>query len=105
MLRSPGCLICSATSTWEMSAVIVALDTPYYAISDAVSRVAIADVPAGRYTLHVWREGTSTAALKNLTRSIVVSGTSASFGTSVVPDNAPLPLTHKNKYRQDYVKP
>ena len=76
-----------------------------YAISDAVSRVAIADVPAGRYTLHVWRQGTSTAALKNLTRSIVVSSTSASFGTLVVPDNAPLPLTHKNKYGQDYVNP
>ena len=51
-----------------MSAVIVALDTPYYAILDAAGRVAIADVPAGRYTLHVWREGTSTAALKKSDR-------------------------------------
>jgi plastocyanin len=96
-------LFCNIHS--DMSAVIVTLDTPYYAISDRAGQVTIPDVPAGRYILHVWREGTSAAALKSLTRSILVSGGAASLGTLTVPDNAPLPLTHKNKYGQDYVNP
>ena len=96
-------LFCNIHS--DMSAVIVTLDTPYYAISDRAGRVTIPDVPPGRYILHVWREGTSAAALKNLTRSILVSGGSASLGPLTVPDNVPLPLTHKNKYGLDYVNP
>jgi plastocyanin len=96
-------LFCNIHS--DMSAVIVTLDTPYYAISDRAGQVAIPDVPPGQYTLHVWREGTSAAALKNLMRSILISSDSSSFGMLTVPDNAPLPLTHKNKYGQDYVNP
>src|SRR5260221_12538840 len=56
----------------EMSAVIIALDTPYYATSDKAGDITISNVPAGRYTLHVWREGTSQETLKGLTRSVVV---------------------------------
>ena len=96
-------LFCNIHS--DMSAVIVTLDTPYYAISDRAGQVAIPDVPAGRYTLHVWREGTSAAALRSLMRSILISNDSSSIGMLTVPDNAPLPLTHKNKYGQDYVNP
>jgi len=96
-------LFCNIHS--DMSAVIVTLDAPYYAISDRAGQVAIPDVPAGRYTLHVWREGTSAAALKSLMRSILISNDSSSIGMLTVPDNAPLPLAHKNKYGQDYVNP
>jgi plastocyanin len=96
-------LFCNIHS--EMSAVIVTLDTPYFSISDRTGQVTIPNVPPGRYALHTWREGTSTTALKNLMKSILVSSGSASFGKLVMPDNAPLPLTHKNKYGQDYVNP
>src|SRR2546430_5669857 len=40
----------------EMSAVIIALDTPYYASSNAGGQIAIPNVPVGQYMLHVWRE-------------------------------------------------
>ena len=96
-------LFCNIHS--EMSAVIVTLDTPYFSISDRAGEVTIPDVPPGRYALRVWREGTSTAALKSLMKAILVSSDSASFGKLVVPDNASLPLTHKNKYGQDYMNP
>jgi len=89
----------------EMSAVIIALDTPYYLTSDKAGDITIPNVPAGRYTLHVWREGTSADTLKNLSRPIVVSGTSSSIGKLVVPDNASLLVTHKNKYGRDYESP
>jgi plastocyanin len=96
-------LFCNIHS--EMSAVIVTLETPYFSISDRTGQVTIPNVPPGRYALHAWREGTSTAALKSLMKSILVSSDSASFGKLEVPDNAPLPLTHKNKYGQDYMNP
>src|SRR6266480_4575082 len=50
----------------EMSAVIIALDTPYYASSNAGGQIAIPNVPVGQYVLHVWREGSSMETLKNL---------------------------------------
>src|SRR5271169_221794 len=39
----------------EMSAVIVALSTPYFAISNARGEVSIANVPPGRYDLQIFR--------------------------------------------------
>ena len=41
-------------------------------------------------------------ALKALSRQIVVSNDSSSLGKLAVPDNAGLPLAHKNKYGKDY---
>ncbi|MGB6429701.1 MAG: hypothetical protein WBF06_03895, partial [Candidatus Acidiferrales bacterium] len=40
----------------EMSAVVVAVDTTYFAVSDASGAVTVTNVPAGRYELHVWYE-------------------------------------------------
>ena len=47
-------LFCNIHS--EMSAVIVVVDTPYFAISDRLGRITIPEVPAGRYLLRVWYE-------------------------------------------------
>jgi len=96
-------LFCNIHS--EMSAVIISLDTPYYSISDPAGQITIPDVPPGRYTLHVWREGVSAASLKGLVRTIVVANDSSSFGKIVVPGRGSLPLVHKNKYGQDYESP
>src|ERR1700757_3719041 len=38
----------------EMSAVVIALSTRLYALSDSGGRISIAGVPAGCYVLHVW---------------------------------------------------
>jgi plastocyanin len=93
-------LFCNIHS--EMSAVIVTVDSPYYAVSDSKGRVNIPGVPAGRYTLHVWREGSTTTELKNLARSIVLSEDASSFGKLAIADNDPPARTHKNKYGRDY---
>lgn len=89
----------------EMSAVIIALDTPYYSISDRTGQITIQDVPPGRYTMHVWRETASATSLKNLVRPIFVSSGSSSLGRIDLPVGDALPLTHKNKYGQDYMNP
>ena len=38
----------------QMSAVVIALDTPYYAISDAHGDLSMKDVTPGRYRLHLF---------------------------------------------------
>lgn len=96
-------LFCNIHS--EMSAVIITLDTPYYSVSDAKGQLSISGVPPGRYMLHIWREGDYSSEQKGLARSIVVSREAASLGRLVLPDNNPLPQSHKNKYGRDYDNP
>lgn len=96
-------LFCNIHS--EMSAVVIALDTPYYGVSNHSGKITIADVPAGKYTLHIWREGLSPEGLKSLSRQIVVSNDSNSLGKLVVPGNTASPMAHKNKYGKDYENP
>lgn len=96
-------LFCNIHS--EMSAVIIALDTPYYATSDKGGEITIPNVPAGRYMLRVWKEGLSPATLKSLAKMIVVSGENTSLGNLVVPGTTSVPLAHKNKYGRDYEDP
>ncbi|MBZ5596902.1 MAG: hypothetical protein LAN83_01155 [Acidobacteriia bacterium] len=88
----------------EMSAVVIALDTPYYGISDSRGEVAISHVPVGRYRLHIWYEEAVPDTLRALTREITVSDSDATLGTLRLA-TADLPLTHKNKYGRDYDPP
>jgi hypothetical protein len=50
---------CDAGHPW-MSAFIVAADHPYYAVTDAVGKFELKDVPAGTYKIKMWHEGVHT---------------------------------------------
>jgi len=89
----------------EMSAVIVALDTPYFAVSDRAGRISIPAVPDGRYEMHVWYERSQTEDLKSFTRAITISSDSRSLGAIPIRENTNFSPAHKNKYGQDYVPP
>ena len=89
----------------DMSAVVVTLDTPYYAVSDKSGKVIIPDVPDGRYELHVWYERSLPEPLKNLSRIARISAESRDLGTIVIPEDPSFTPTHKNKYGQDYAPP
>ena len=89
----------------EMSAVVVAVDTPYYGLSDRKGNVAVQNVPDGRYELHVWYERSLPDDLKALTRTVAVTATSKELGTIQVPENPSFTNAHKNKYGQDYTPP
>ena len=88
----------------EMSAVVVALDTPYYGISDSRGQVMIANVPSGKYTLRVWYESALPETLKAMTREVTVSEASSTLGVLRLAE-ANLPATHKNLYGRDYDSP
>jgi plastocyanin len=40
-----------------MAAYVMAVDSPYFAVSDRQGEFSIPSVPAGRYTYHAWRAG------------------------------------------------
>jgi plastocyanin len=86
----------------EMGAIVLALNSPYYAVSDADGAVTIRDVPPGRYLVHMWSEQFQSAA-EGAEHSVVqVGARGASLGTIALAP-APNPLTrHKNKFGEDY---
>jgi hypothetical protein len=85
----------------EMSAVIVALQTPYFAQTKADGKFEITNLPPGRYKLEVWHELASASDLEGLKRDIQINP-----GEQVLPalivrvsDSAP---GHTNKYGEAY---
>jgi plastocyanin len=88
----------------EMSAVVIALKTPYFAVSDANGKITITNVPAGRYSAQLWAEGVSAENLKAWSRDITISGTEQSLGVFRVVEDSLTPV-HKNKYGREYDAP
>ena len=89
----------------EMSAVVVVVDTPYFAMSNRSGTVSIPHVPDGRYELRVWYERSLPEDLKGLTLPITISDSGRNLGAFRVVENPNFTLAHKNKYGQDYVRP
>jgi len=88
----------------EMSAVVIAVNTPYYGASNAKGEITIPNVPEGRYTLRMWYEAALPDKLDTLTREIRISENSANLGLLRL-DGTELAQTHKNKYGRDYEPP
>jgi len=88
----------------EMSAVIITLATPYYAISDARGELTLPGVPPGRYALQVFHSAVVPEALRAQSREITVGPGNASLGTLSLPVSD-VELAHKNKYGRDYDRP
>jgi plastocyanin len=86
----------------QMSAVIIAMKTPYYAVSDKSGGVEIQDVPAGQYRMEVWSERALPETLKSLQREVMISEGASSLGTIAVKETRDLLAGHKNKYGADY---
>ena len=89
----------------DMSAVVIAVDTPYYGASDRAGKITIPDVPDGKYELHVWCERSLPEDLKTLTTIVTVSAETKGLGTIRVLENPNFSPAHKNKYGQDYASP
>lgn len=89
----------------EMSAVVVAVDTPYYGVSDRAGNITIGNVPDGKYEMHVWYERSLPEDLKGLTRTVTISPATKELGTAEIPENPSFSLAHKNKYGQEYTPP
>ena len=84
----------------EMSAVVVAVPTPFFAASSASGTLAIHNVPEGSYEMHVWALGSDEATLAALTRRVAVTGRGVDLGTIQLNESGT--GNHKNKFGEDY---
>jgi hypothetical protein len=88
----------------QMSAVVIALNTPYYAISNWRGEITIGDVVPGRYQMHVFHPSVSPDALHAAEREITVTPGDNFLGSFSLAESD-LELAHKNKYGRDYDRP
>jgi hypothetical protein len=86
----------------QMSAIVIVVDTPYFAVTNKQGDVVIPDVPVGQYKLNVWEEHCSPSNLKEASREVTI-GTDGSFlGTIRLEQSPKLVLVHPNKYGRNY---
>jgi plastocyanin len=84
----------------EMSAVVISLSTPLYAIADATDSITVHNIPPGDYIMRLWVEGALPPALQGLAREIKVSPGMNDLGTTTVP--IATNETHTNKFGGAY---
>jgi len=89
----------------EMSAVIVVVSSPYFAVAGKKGDFVISGVPPGHYTLRVWSENALPETLSALTHEVEISGTTHSVGNLRIRETETATAQHKNKYGQDYEPP
>jgi plastocyanin len=88
----------------QMSAVVIALNTPYYGISDRHGDISISGVAPGRYQLHVFHPSVSPETLHAAEREITVTPADTFLGAFSLAESN-YELAHKNKYGRDYDPP
>lgn len=89
----------------SMSAVVVVLDTPWFATSNKSGSFEIDNVPPGEYRLTVFHERATQPALDSLSRSLTVGEQTLNLPRITVSESGYLPIPHKNKYGKDYPPP
>ena len=85
-----------------MSAVIVVLKHPWFAVSDAAGAFAIQDMPPGEYRLHVYHERATPQTLGALEREVEIVDQGVILPLIAISETGFLEAPHKNKYGQDY---
>jgi len=86
----------------EMSAVIIALATPYYAIASPNGAFLLHSVVPGDYTMHVWIEGVPQSQLDHLVRPVHLPPHAVDLGVIQAPILRPSNLKHDNLYGKAY---
>jgi plastocyanin len=88
----------------QMSAVVIALTTPYYGISNWRGEVAMSNVVPGRYALHIFHPSVAPEVLHVAEREVTVTSGDSFLGNFTLTESN-LELAHKNKYGRDYDPP
>jgi plastocyanin len=85
----------------QMSAVVIAMATPYYAVADVNGVFHLHDVPSGKYEMHIWIEGQRQPMLDQLTKLVRVTVDSRDLGKILIDDQQGTHI-HLNKFGQPY---
>ena len=87
-----------------MSAVILVVDTPYFAVSGRDGEFKILNVPPGDYQLNVFHERASENVLQGLQSKVMLGTENLTLPPIAISESGYLPASHKNKYGKDYPK-
>jgi plastocyanin len=85
----------------QMNAIVISLDTPYYAIVGSSGEAQIANVEPGDYLMQIWAEGLNREEMEKLSRKVKVTDEKLNLGAVEVPATETL-TQHKNKYGRGY---
>jgi plastocyanin len=85
----------------QMSAVVVALATPYYGLSDGRGEIHLADVPPGRYELQIFHPSASPEELRVLSREVTITLDDSFLGNFSLTESNAI-QAHQNKYGKTY---
>lgn len=88
-----------------MSAAIVVVRHPWFAVTQPSGAFAIAGVPPGEYTVHLFHERASEQTLKAAQRKITVSESGATLEPIAISETGYIEAPHKNKFGQEYPTP
>jgi plastocyanin len=86
----------------NMSAVIVVVDSPWFATTSADGRFAIEEVPAGAYRLRLFHERATARELSNAERSVHVSDSGTELNPFAISESGYLPTPHLDKHGNPY---
>ena len=96
----PSYLFCNIHP--EMTGIVLAVDSEFFAITDKKGRYTINGVTPGKYVLHVWYENTALDSLEALARPVQVEADTRTLPGISIAVTRQTPTEHKNKYGQDY---
>lgn len=86
----------------EMSAVILTLSTPLYAVADEREAFVLSGIPPGDYRLHVWIEGVPQSFLDGMKQTLHFGSRTLDLGTLTAPIARPETSSHTNKFGKPY---
>lgn len=86
----------------EMSAVILALSTPLYAVADDHDAFTLSGIPPGDYRLHVWIEGVPQSFLGGMSQTLHLGPRALDLGVMTAPIARPGMSAHANKFGNPY---
>jgi hypothetical protein len=86
----------------EMSAVVLALSSPLYAIADGSNSFALRNIPPGDYNLHFWIEGVPQDFLEHESRRVHLPPRQVDLGQIAAPISPTGNVSHTNKFGKTY---
>ncbi len=86
----------------EMSAIVLVVDTPYFAVSGRNGEIRMENVPPGRYSVSVWHQRAKPERPSDFPHEVVLSAANATLSGIRLIDAGQVVPPHKNKYNRDY---
>lgn len=86
----------------QMSAIVVALPTPFHAVTDKRGAFTIENVTEGRYRMELWHERSTQEFLATLAREVQVGSGGLDVGLLRLSEEGFIPRPHRNKHGEEY---